>query len=370
MRSRLKKTALALTLMMLTSSCAVLGFAGGCDGTAIIGIFEEVGDLVENSNVQSSDVKIGTVQTIELDGWNAKVSMCIDPEEKLPADAKLVVRTTSLLGEKFVDVQAINPGPPFLEDGDILDTDQTGKATELEEVFAKLASILGTGNLEQLNRFTSAQANILRDNAGDLREVLSRLRRFTDVLAGRSDQIASSVDSLDSVAQTVLGDRSVLESFLASFADSSRVLNRQKEGLERLLVTLEEFTNISVRLLDQTEEGVNRQLEDLRPVLSTAVANSENLRRALQTLATFAEWFPETAPGDYVQLDVCQAPPEEYGQGLTCEQSDRNDDPSRSAGTEAPSDSLGTAPGSSSSYGYPAENSLELILYQPLRSAR
>lgn len=363
---RMKQIALALTVMMLTSSCAVLGFATGCDGTAIIGIFEEVGDLVENANVQSSDVKIGTIQKIELDGWNAKVSMCIDPQEKLPEDAKLVVRTTSLLGEKFIDVQAVTPGPPYLEDGAILDTDQTDKATELEEVFAKLASILGTGNLEQLNRFTSAQANILRDNAGEMREVLRRLRRFTDVLAGRSDQIATSVDSLDSVAQTVLGDRSVLESFLASFADSSKVLNRQREGLELLLVTLEEFTNISVRLLDQTEEGLDRQLQDLRPVLSTAVANSENLRKGLQTLATFSQWFPETAPGDYVQLDVCQAPPEEYGPGLSCEQSVQNDDPDRSASAAGASDD----DPETNAYDTVPANSLELILFQPLRSTR
>lgn len=368
MRTRLRRLSLAVTVMVLTSSCAVLGFAGGCDGTAIIGIFEEVGDLVENANVQSSDVEIGTVQKIELDGWNAKVSMCIDPTEKLPQDAKLVVRTTSLLGEKFVDVQAVTPGPPYLEDGAILDTDQTGKATELEEVFAKLAGVLGTGNLEQINRFTSAQANILRDNAGELRQVLRRLRRFTDVLAGRSDQIATSVDSLDSVAQTVLGERSVLESFLASFADSSKVLNRQREGLERLLVTLEEFSNISVRLLDQTEEGVNKQLRDLRPVLSTAVANSQNLRRGLQTLATFSQWFPETSPGDYIQLDVCQAPPEEYGQGLTCEQSDQNDDPSRASANGENSRSAGG--GGGNVYDAPAESSLELILFQPLRSGR
>lgn len=360
----MRQIALALAATMLTSSCAVLGFPGSCEGTAIIGIFEQVGDLVEAANVQSSDVEIGTVQKIELDGWNAKVSMCIDPTEKLPQDVRLVVRQTSLLGEKFVDVQAQSSGPPYLEDGAILDTDQTGKATELEEVFAKLAGVLGTGNLEQINRFTSAQANILRDNAGELRQVLRRLRRFTDVLAGRKNQIASSVDSLDSVAQTLLGDRSVLEQFLASFADSSKVLNRQREGLEKLLVTLEEFSNISMRLIDETEEGFDSQLRDLRPVLSTAVANSHNIRRTLQTLATFSEWFPETSPGDYIQLDVCQAPPETYGQGVTCPQSETNDDPDRSANPDR------DTTGASTSYQAPAVNSVELILYQPLRSTR
>jgi phospholipid/cholesterol/gamma-HCH transport system substrate-binding protein len=358
----MKRVAMLVGVTMFTTSCAVLGFAGSCDGTEIIGMFEEVGDLVENANVQSSDVEVGTINKIELKGWEARVTMCIDADERIPADAELVVRTTSLLGEKFVDIQTSSSGPPYLEDGDVIGVDQTGKATELEEVFAKLASVMGTGNLEQINRFTSAQAEILRDNAGELREVLSRLRRFTDVLAGRKDQIAASVDSLDSVAQTILGDSSVLKRFLASFADSSHVLNRQKEGLENLLVSLEEFTEVSVRLLDQTEAGLDDQFRDLRPVLETAVANSDKVRRTLRTLATFAEMFPESMPGDYLQLDVCQAPPEEFGQGVTCPQSDQNDDPARTA--RAQEQSATTNP----TFEIPAGNSLELILRQPLRS--
>ncbi len=355
----IKRLALLVAIPMVMSSCAALGFASACDGTELIGIFEQVGDLVENANVQSADVEVGTVQKIELDGWNARVTMCVNKEERIPHDAKLVVRTTSLLGEKFVDIQAQSSGSPYLEDGDILGLDQTGKATELEEVFAKLAGVLGTGNLEQLNRFTSAQAKILGDNATELREVLSRLRRFTDVLAGRKDQIAASVDSLDSVAQTILGDSSVLEQFLASFAESSAVLNRQSKGLERLLIALDDFTNVSVRLLDQTEQGLDQQLEDLRPVLGTAVANSENIRRTLQTLATFAEVFPETSPGDYTQLDVCQASPGFHGAGTTCPQSDQNDDPSARA-------SAGRDTGQGTETFLPMSG-VELILQQPLR---
>jgi phospholipid/cholesterol/gamma-HCH transport system substrate-binding protein len=334
MRSPLKLAAALTVVAMLSASCAALGFATKCDGTQLIGIFEQVGDLVENANVQSSDVVIGTIQKIDLDGWNARVTMCVEPGEQVPKDTELVVRTTSLLGEKFVDIQPLTPGPPYLADGDVIDTDRTSKATELEEVFAKLAGVLGTGNLEQINRFTTAQARILRDHSDELRAILADLHEFTDVLVDRKDQIAAGVDNLDSVAQTVLGEDSVLRSFLSSFADSSKVLNDQKEELETLLVSLDKFTNVSVRLLDQTEGGLDKQFEDLRPVLRTLVANSENLKDALQTLATFSQWFPETMPGDYLQLDVCQSVPDNFGQGTTCDQAIGNDDPDSRASAQ------------------------------------
>lgn len=324
------RIALLLCAALVTSSCSAIGITGRCAGTEIIAYFEEVGDLVENANVQSSDVEIGSISTIELDGWNAKVTMCLDEGENVPQDTELVIRTTSLLGEKFVDVQSQVEGPPYLAEGDIVEIDQTSKATELEEVFAKLASVLGTGNLEQINRFTTAQATILRNRAPQLREVLSRLRRFTDLLNNRRDQIATSVDSLDSVARTVLSDSNVLENFLDSFAGSSKVLSDQKEELTNLLIALDRFTLVSVRLLTATERGLDAQLRDLRPVLRTAVLNSANLRESLQTLATFTAWFPETMPGDYLQLDVCQAPPEETRPGTSCPQSLANDNPARS----------------------------------------
>jgi phospholipid/cholesterol/gamma-HCH transport system substrate-binding protein len=350
-RRYLTRALAGLAAASMMSSCAVLGFETGCDGIEIIGNFEQVGDLVENANVQSSDVEIGTIKKIELNGWEAQVTMCLQEGERIPADSLAVVRTTSLLGEKFIDLQPQSDGEPYLEDGDILDLDQTDKATELEEIFAKLAGILGTGNLEQINRFTSAQATILRDHADELRDVLVDLREFTDTLANRKSQIASAVDNLDSVASTILDDAPVLQRFLESFADSSGVLADQKNSLRTLLFSLDRFTDVAVQLLTDTENNLNKQFAELRPVLRTLVANSSNLRTTLQTLATFTRYFPESMPGDYLQLDVCQASEGEYGEGTGCPQSDQNDDPDARASARE------------------ASNSAELILLQPLRGA-
>lgn len=342
-----------LAATVTLSSCAVLGFETACNGTEIIGKFKQVGDLVENANVQSSDVRIGTIKKIELDGWEAQVTMCLNPEEKIPADVLAVVRTTSLLGEKFVDLQPQSQGEPYLEDGDILTSDQTSKATELEEVFAKLAGVLGTGNLEQINRFTSAQAKILRDHADELRTVLLDLREFTDLLADRKSEIAGAVDHLDSVAATLIDQTPVLQRFLRSFAESSGILADNKNGLRTLLFSLDRFTKVSVQLLEQTDDGLNKQFQDLRPVLNTLVANSANLRAALKTLATFSRYWPETMPGDYLQLDVCLAGAEDFGPGDQCPQADGVDDPNLGSSTQE-------LPG----------NGTEMIMMRPLGGRR
>ena len=327
-----RRAALLALAGLLGTSCAALGYPSKCGGTSIIANFEQVGDLVEAANVQSSDVRIGTVEKIELKGWDAAVTMCLDKGEQVPADVEARVRTTSLLGEKFVDLRPRSEGPPYLEDGAVLSVDDTSKATELEDVFAELATILGAGNLEDLNRFTASQAAILRENADELRTVLAELHEFTDTIAVRKDDIAAAIDSLDHVARAVVDEQGVLKRFLDSFADSSGVLADQKGSLNDLLFSLDRFTRISVRLLEATESGLDEQFEELRPVLRTVVKNSARVRETIQTLAVFSQYFPESMPGDYLQLDVCQALPDMYGEGTTCPQAEGVDDPDERSG--------------------------------------
>lgn len=328
----IRKIALLTAIAAVSTSCAAMGIGGGCDGTSIIAEFEQVSDLVEKANVQSRDVVIGSVDNIELDEWTARVTMCLKPGEEIPSDARAVVRTTSLLGEKFVDLNSTTEGGPVLQDGDIIPLAQTGKSTDLEDVFERLATVIGAGNLEQINEFTKSQRTILEGKAGGLRKLLGDLREFTDILASRRTDISSALDNLDDVSTTVLADRQTLENFLASFGDSAKVLSDQKEELQDLLLSLDEFSEVSIRLLNSTEEGINKQFDKLRPILRTLVDNSDNVVKALQSLATFNEWFPETMPGDYLQLDVCQAVPHEYEQGFTCPQNAKRDDPDFSGG--------------------------------------
>lgn len=357
--ARFRRAALVVPMALVATSCNALGIGGtSCDGTEIIGYFEQIGDLPRAANVQSADVEIGTVKDIELDGWTAKVTMCIQPEHKVPSDVHAVIRTTSLLGEKFIDLKPQSAGTTYLEDGATIDLDQTSKATELEDVFAKLAAILGTGNLEQINRFTSAQAKILEGRAGQVRKVIKDLRTFTGLLAGRKNQINTAVDSLDAVSRTIIADSGTLRTFLRSFAESSEVLATNKDGLQSLVIALDRFANISAQLLIQTERGVNEQFQDLRPVLRTVVGDAARVERTLQTLATFTEYFPETMPGDYLQLDVCQAAPESYNTGPTCPQAIQNDDPDAERAS-APTDAR-------SNEEPRASNTVEYILRLPL----
>ena len=61
-------------------------------------------DLVPKSSVKVSDVTVGQVTDVDLDGYHAVVTIELRNDTGLPDNAVATIRQTSLLGEKFVSL--------------------------------------------------------------------------------------------------------------------------------------------------------------------------------------------------------------------------------------------------------------------------
>src|SRR5688572_11272080 len=103
MRGRLTLVAVLVGASALTS-CTLPGRVEG--PVELTATFTDVGDLVSGHSVQVADVRVGSITGIELtDGFEANVTMRIKDDLDLPDDSVAVLRTTSLLGEKFIELR-------------------------------------------------------------------------------------------------------------------------------------------------------------------------------------------------------------------------------------------------------------------------
>ena len=78
----------------------------GDDGYEVTIQLADVGNLVTNSEVKVNDKTVGTVKSIELDGWNATIKVGILDTVRLPADAEARIGQKSLLGSEYVELSA------------------------------------------------------------------------------------------------------------------------------------------------------------------------------------------------------------------------------------------------------------------------
>jgi len=103
-------------------------------GYTVYAVFDTTSGLKEGANVEIAGVKMGRVEEIKLKDFASVVRLKIDPEIKLPDDSIFAIRTTGLIGEKFVKVV---PGgsEETLKDGSTVS--DTESSVSIEELISK-----------------------------------------------------------------------------------------------------------------------------------------------------------------------------------------------------------------------------------------
>jgi phospholipid/cholesterol/gamma-HCH transport system substrate-binding protein len=317
--TRLRVTAVLLALLAFGPACS----GGGDDARRVVAYFDDVGDLVERASVQYNDVNIGTVDDIELTldqgRMLARVTMTLTDDLSMPADdLGATVRQTSLLGEQFIELNPGASGPPYVGEGDIvtIPVARTTRRVDVETFLGDLSGFIGGGGLEDLNRFTHAQALILEDRGERFGETLEELERFTSVLASRKLDIKAAIDNLSRASATLASNRNTIDSFLDSLDDANVLLAREGGNLIRLFRSLRGFGTVNARFLARHEDSIRRGFKSLRPVLDGLVGAQGALRHDISQLARFFELFPRSfggGPGGGGKGDYVQA------QGILCE---------------------------------------------------
>jgi phospholipid/cholesterol/gamma-HCH transport system substrate-binding protein len=295
--------ALALLVSPLLGSCVF----GGTKAISVSAIFTDVGDLTRYANVQTSDVKIGSVRGIALDGYHARVTMRLDAGAEVPANAEALIRSTSLLGEKFVDLrvpEGETASTELLKDGDVIPIARTTRLPGLDDALVKLGRLLEGGTAGDLASLIHSSATIVRGREEALGQIFERLRVFSGILAARAPDVSSAIASLDQAFKSLASGREAIARSLTSAADATGILVNQESGLQKLVLSLDRASAVLAKYGKATRPASDRALKDLRLVLDEAMKTTGDLDKAVSALAQFVDLWPRAIPGDYIQLDI------------------------------------------------------------------
>lgn len=102
----------------------------------LVGRFTSVSGLKTGAAVEMSGVKVGRVTDIQFDAdrFEAVVTLEIPNHIKLTTDSVASVRTTGIIGDKFIKV-SIGGEEEFLEPGDQFE--QTESSLDIEELISR-----------------------------------------------------------------------------------------------------------------------------------------------------------------------------------------------------------------------------------------
>jgi phospholipid/cholesterol/gamma-HCH transport system substrate-binding protein len=308
--------------ILLSTGCGVLPgglqnvpLPGGADTGAnpyrVTAEFSDVLELVPQSLVKVNDVSVGAVRKITLapDSWHAMVTLELNRAVELPANALARVRTTSLLGEKFVELSAPTAEPPRgrLVDGALIPLSRTSHATEVEEVLGALSLLLNGGGIEQIRTIASELNAALAGHEPQLRALLADLNTLVAGLDTRRAEINRALDALNRLSATLNRRRGQITTALDGLPPGLQVLADQRTQLTGTLQALDRLSVVATDTITRSRDNLVADLQLLRPIVQQLAAAGADLPNALELIATYP--FTDGAAreafqGDYANLYV------------------------------------------------------------------
>ena len=293
--------AVALVLAVGATAAGLSGCSGG--SYKVVATFDDAGDLQSRGSVQVADVRVGTIGSVKLTpDFRARVTLHLNKGVRIPKSSQAILRTTSLLGEKFVELRPDGDpaAGPYLRDGDTVS--RTGEAPELEFVADQAVTVLGAVASDDVAKLVDTGAEGFGGRGAELHALISDLSQISATFASRTTEIQAIIDHLDHASQTLAAGKDDIATLLSNLSTATRVLvdNRQKavdalSGLARLARS----QNV---VLDRFRSDIDRQIKQVDTILGLVTQQTGEVANVVDWLATFTQRVPKGVPNDFTQV--------------------------------------------------------------------
>jgi phospholipid/cholesterol/gamma-HCH transport system substrate-binding protein len=280
---------------------------GGAGSYTVQAQLPDVDNIERNSRVRVGDVTVGNVTKIERQGWHALVTMTINGDVHLPANATAKIGQTSLLGSLHIEL-----APPRnasaegrLHDGSLIPLTSASAYPNTEKTLAAVSMLLNGGGVGQLQEVTEVLSSAFAGRENDLRSLIGQLDTFVTYVNDQTDDIIAATDSLNNLAGQVAAQKPVVDKALATVPQALGVLKDQRTNLADALTELGKFSALAADSSNQTKDNLVKELNDLGPVLQSLADSGPALTRSLDFFSTYPFPKPQLRNwlrGDYANL--------------------------------------------------------------------
>lgn len=276
----------------------VVGLIMYVAGTAHIGLpfvtrteakaaFDDVHSLKVGDDVRQNSIRIGKVSAIDYEDGHAVVTMKIDGEKPIYADAKAAILDFSALGTKLVELSPGSPSSGLLGNNTIPAQRNVNSADiyQLYDVFNKPTLDGATSTLRQVGGGAAGRGPDLQAYFKSVPDLLVDLGTVSDSLAAPSSDLPGLLRSARDISARFAERDQHISAAVAQSADTLHALsvdNAQplSDTLRALPATLD-HTRAAFDDLNGPLEATHRFFDDFEPG-ARALSDAENdLRESL-----------------------------------------------------------------------------------------
>jgi phospholipid/cholesterol/gamma-HCH transport system substrate-binding protein len=278
---------LIVALLAAAFNAQDLPLIGG--GTDYAAAFSEAGGLKPGDDVRVAGVKVGQVQSLDLEGDHVRVDFRVQDGVEFGTETGAAVKIKTVLGAKYLALEPAGPGQ--LRAGSEIPLDRTVSAYDVVQAFSDLATTTDQIDTGQLAVALDTVAATFKDSPADVKASLAGISRLSQTVSSRDSALRDLLAHADSVT-AVLSDRSTQ---LTTLIDDGNALlteiQSRRDVIHTLLVNTAALATQLTGLVADNRAQITPALQRLGDVLAVLQRNQDNLDHSIRLLAPFVRVF-------------------------------------------------------------------------------
>ncbi|WP_020105816.1 MlaD family protein [Nocardia sp. 348MFTsu5.1] len=301
-RNRLRATVIAaLAATMLLSGCGAIPSltieqlpmpapGGVGDGYEIKGSFGNALNLPSRAKVKLNGNDVGLVESITADNYQADVTMLVRKDIELPVGTGAQLRQATPLGDVFVALLPPEEAPSaaVMQSGDTLTGDMTEAAT-VEDLLVTATAFVDGGAIKYLTEIVNELSDAIGGKSPELTGLIQGLTTGVSRLAMNTEEIDTSLESLNGVTTDVANGRNQLVASINTVGPALAVVNGQ---IPSIVTTM----NKTKAVTDALNDFLDTQSENAVEMADNLAADVDAFGRAAGELGPLADQLRVLTP--------------------------------------------------------------------------
>lgn len=266
----------ALVVLLVGGLLIAVQFSGPINKTKLTAYFENSNGIYPGDDVRILGVPVGEIDTIEPQPQRAKITFWVDGKYKVPADAKAVIISPTVVTARFIQLTPVYTAGPALGDDAVIPQERTAVPVEWDDLRDQLEKLNKTlqptqpGGVSTLGAFVTTVADNLRGQGASIRDSVIKLSQTLSILGDHSGDLFGTLKNL-----------AVLVSALRDSTDLMRQLNQNLGAVTALLANDPNEVGTAVADLNTAVTDMRGFLAENRDTLGTTFDKLAEITQAL-----------------------------------------------------------------------------------------
>lgn len=309
MTRRTWMTGLAIGLAVILVVSGVLAFRtlDRANRTYVTAYFANSTGLYPGDDIRILGVRVGGVDTIEAQPQQVKITFWIDDKYKVPADAKAVILSPSLVSARAIQLVPAYTEGPQMENNAVIPRTQTAVPVEwddLREQLTKLVEALQPtepGEVSTLGAFINTAADNLRGEGDNIHNTLIKLAQAFSALGDHSNDMFGAIQNISLVVSALQDSTAVMRSLNNNLSATTALLTNQPHEVGQALADMNAVAKSLTDFVAENREPVGITADRLASISGALHESLGDLEQTLHVapsqLSNFVNIYPPAIGG-------------------------------------------------------------------------